>query len=191
MLIRVKKVTTKIEKIVYAFKAVVWIKEKIKKMKIILNKAQVVKALERKVIVNCPKAEIGTWAYKMFLERIKEPNNEFYNFLVDLGAKMYGPDYGYSNNELDDLLDSFIESHIYTTIKIYTELKTLIQQKKSIEYISSWALNLHTYYEIDKTTTDDALYTIMMMDSGPEFELSYEELDNIADRLIAGEDVQL
>lgn len=29
------------------------------------------------------------------------------------------------------------------------------------------------------------------MEMGPEFERSYEELDQIADRLIAGEDVQL
>jgi len=61
-------------------------------MKIIINKAQVVKELEKKVVADCPHAEIGKWAYETFLERIKDADNQYYGFLVDLGAIVYGPD---------------------------------------------------------------------------------------------------
>jgi len=44
--------------------------------------------------------------------------------------------------------------------------------------------------EMDKEFRD-LLITLGGMEMGPEFERSYEELNNIADKLIAGEDVKL
>lgn len=38
---------------------------------------------------------------------------------------------------------------------------------------------------------NDLVSTLMMMDKGLEFEYSHDQLNTIADRLIAGEDVNL
>lgn len=65
-------------------------------------------------------------------------------------------------------------------------------QKNSIQSISNWAHSLYIFdsVEID-SRLDDILLRLVMMDAGPEFELSYKKLENIADKLIADEDVTL
>lgn len=82
--------------------------------------------------------------------------------------------------------------HKFTKQEIGYELKHLIVQQYDIEHISNWAHALYVQYQTEAgSNLDDVLLVLVMMDAGPEFELSYDRLHEIADRLIAGEDVQL
>lgn len=80
----------------------------------------------------------------------------------------------------------------YTRKQFGLELKEKIKQKTDVDLIGSWALSI--YYEHMLEIDDefqDFLTDLNAMEGGPEFERSYEELDEIADRLIAGENVNL
>ena len=71
-------------------------------------------------------------------------------------------------------------------------LKKLIIEKATIDNIAFWAHSLYLDVEYGQDDIlDNIIYSLMMMDAGPEFEYTYEELNDIADRLIAGEDVKL
>ena len=83
---------------------------------------------------------------------------------------------------------------MHITRKEFAEqLKTFIKEKESMQQIALWIHQVYrSYYNNDKDPKFyDILYDLIMMDAGPEFEYSYEELNDIADRLIAGEDVKL
>ena len=72
------------------------------------------------------------------------------------------------------------------------ELKEKINKKVDIYDIGRWSYSM--YYEHMLEIDDDFrefLINLNAMEDGPEFERSYEELEDIADRLIAGKDVQL
>ncbi|MCX5923793.1 MAG: hypothetical protein NTU89_04520 [Candidatus Dependentiae bacterium] len=80
----------------------------------------------------------------------------------------------------------------YTKKEFGLELKEKIKNKEDAELIGRWALNM--YYEHILETEDefkDFLKDLGGMSADPQFERSYEELNEIADRLIAGEDVKL
>lgn len=83
---------------------------------------------------------------------------------------------------------------MYTKKQFGQELKEMVAKREEIAAIGSWAHN--TYYEhiseIDlKSGLRKFLLQLGTMEDGPEFELSYEKLNEIADKLIAGEDVTL
>lgn len=83
---------------------------------------------------------------------------------------------------------------MYTTQQIGKELKEQLLKKRTAVQIGAWAVA--TYYdhvlEIDSATgIRKLLLCLGAMEEGPQFERSYEELNDIADRLIAGEDVTL
>jgi hypothetical protein len=74
------------------------------------------------------------------------------------------------------------------------ELKQMVTRHEPISMIGRYAHNL--YYEHMSEINNIAgfrklLIQLGTMETGPEFARSYEELDQIADRLIAGEDVKL
>jgi hypothetical protein len=80
----------------------------------------------------------------------------------------------------------------YSRQKFGQELKEKIKIKVDIDSIGCWALSM--YYEHILDIDDD--FKIFLKDLGgmsadPEFERSYEDLDQIANRLIAGENVNL
>jgi hypothetical protein len=81
---------------------------------------------------------------------------------------------------------------MYTRKQFGQELKKRIKQQQSVVDIGMWAYDM--YYEhicdID-TNFSSFLISLSAMEEGLGFERSYEELDQIADRLIAGEDVKL
>lgn len=80
----------------------------------------------------------------------------------------------------------------YTQKQFGEELKEKIARREPISFISDWAHALYLQYLTDAgSNLDDVLLVLVTMDAGPEFELSYEKLNEIADRLIAGEDVKL
>lgn len=76
----------------------------------------------------------------------------------------------------------------YTRQDFGLELKEKIKNKENVESIGRWAYEM--YAEHNDDIEDDFsmfLITLNAMEAGPEFEFSYEKLDKIADRLIAGE----
>lgn len=70
----------------------------------------------------------------------------------------------------------------------------MIVRWENIAAIGAWAHDVYYehIFEIDsKSNLRKFLLQLGTMEIGPEFERSYEELNDIADRLIAGEDVKL
>ncbi len=81
---------------------------------------------------------------------------------------------------------------MYTRKQFGQELKIRIKNKQDVGDIGNWSYSMYSQYrrEMDMTFRD-LLITLGGMSMGPEFERSYDELNDIADRLIAGEDVKL
>jgi len=74
---------------------------------------------------------------------------------------------------------------MYTRTQVGKELKEKVSQKESCYKIGSWASGV--FYDIlclHDRSLRGLLIDLMAMQSGEEFELSYEELDKIADDLI-------
>ncbi len=81
---------------------------------------------------------------------------------------------------------------MFTKQQFGQELKNRLIKKQSMQKLAFWLHSVYLSIEAEKDSSlNDVVYALMMMDAGPEFELSYEELDQIADKLIAGEDVKL
>ena len=80
----------------------------------------------------------------------------------------------------------------YTREQFGKELKQRLTNKEAIELIGEWA---HSTYMDHIQDIDNAfrniLLTLNYMELGPEFAFSYEELNQIADDLIAGKEVKL
>lgn len=81
---------------------------------------------------------------------------------------------------------------MYTRKQFGIELKQKINKQQPVSKIGEWA---HTVYlqHIEDIDLDfrDILITLNTMELGPEFAFTYEELEQIADDLIAGKDVKL
>ena len=81
---------------------------------------------------------------------------------------------------------------MYTKIDFGKELKEQVRQKTEIAHIGCWVYSIYSKHMLEiALKLRDLLLTLAMLELGPEFERSYEELDSIAESLIAGEDVQL
>lgn len=76
----------------------------------------------------------------------------------------------------------------YTKKEFALRLKEKIKNKENMELIGHWAFSMYWEYmlEIDDDFKD-FLKDLSLMEIDPQFQFSYEELDQIADRLIAGE----
>ena len=72
------------------------------------------------------------------------------------------------------------------------ELKLNLEKGLRSAELGHWVYGVYirNISEIDKELQEIMLF-LNTMEDGPEFELSYEELDKIADELIAGKDVKL
>jgi len=81
---------------------------------------------------------------------------------------------------------------MYTKVQFGKDLKQRVLEKEKVEFIGKWAHS--AYWEhilnIEEDLIDIAL-DLSTMELGPEFAYSYEELDQIADDLIAGKEVKL
>lgn len=72
------------------------------------------------------------------------------------------------------------------------KLKRKAILKTPVEQIGAWAFSFYwNNIETTDSSFEDLLLTLNTMELGPEFEFSYEELEDIADRLIVAEDVVL
>ena len=76
----------------------------------------------------------------------------------------------------------------YTKKDFGLELKEKIKNKIDVAEIGRWAFSVYWEHmlEIDDDF-QDFLTDLNAMEDDPQFEFSYEKLDQIADRLIAGE----
>lgn len=81
---------------------------------------------------------------------------------------------------------------MYTSVDFGKALKEKVHNQVDVEHIGIWA---HTMYieHIEDIDLDfvNILLTLNTMELGPQFAFSYEELDKIADDLIAGRPVDL
>jgi hypothetical protein len=78
----------------------------------------------------------------------------------------------------------------YTRKQCGLELKEKIKHKIDAALIGRWAYSM--YYEHMLEIDDDFqdfLLDLNAMEDDPQFELSYEKLDQLADKLIAGQQV--
>ena len=81
---------------------------------------------------------------------------------------------------------------MYSRKEFGLDLKEKIKNKEDAELIGDWALSMYIEHMLDiDDDFQDFLKDLNAMECGPEFARSYEELDQIADRLIAGENVKL
>jgi hypothetical protein len=150
--------------------------------------------LKEKINKKVDVADISKWALDVYLTDIAANNSELDAILSKLIMMSEGPDFELSNKELIAIADILIvaDSSIYTRQKFGKELKEKIKNKEDAELIGRWAF--HMYYEHMLDIDDDFqdfLTDLGGMSAGPEFVRSYEELDQIADRLIAAENVKL
>ena len=81
---------------------------------------------------------------------------------------------------------------LYTRVQFGKDLKQRVFERKNIELIGRWAFSTYSkhIYDIEEDLIDITL-GLGTMELGPEFAYSYEELDQIADDLIAGKNVKL
>lgn len=82
---------------------------------------------------------------------------------------------------------------MYTRKQFGKELKEKVSMKQDIVEIGHWTYSIYLKHidEINDQGFDDILLTLNTMEDGPEFAFTYEELNQIADDLIAGKDVKL
>ncbi len=81
---------------------------------------------------------------------------------------------------------------MYTKKQIAKELKSKIHEHENIAKIGKWAHDMFLEEIVDSNKLfNQLLLDLGTMSLGPEFEYTYEELNVIADKLIAGEDVIL
>lgn len=77
---------------------------------------------------------------------------------------------------------------MYTRADFGKELKKNTDQKQDVQEIGSWAYEIYLKGDIDASDSEflNILLTLNHMEDGPEFALSYQRLNEIADDLIAG-----
>ena len=81
---------------------------------------------------------------------------------------------------------------MYAKVQFGKDLKQRVFERKNVELIGRWAFSAYSKHisDIEEDLIDIAL-GLGTMELGSEFAYSYEELDQIANDLIAGKDVKL
>lgn len=81
---------------------------------------------------------------------------------------------------------------MYTREKFGRDLKQRVLERENVEVIGYWAHSVYVdWLDIKDVNFMKFLLHLNTMELGPEFAFSYEELDQIADDLIAGKEVKL
>ena len=76
---------------------------------------------------------------------------------------------------------------MYTRIDFGKELKKRVAQHNDVSEIASWACDVYLGDTPEKDVEFlNILIILNCMENGPEFEISYKRLNEIADDLIAG-----
>ena len=79
---------------------------------------------------------------------------------------------------------------MYTKITFGRFLKDKVSKKIPVSDIGYMAYIIYLEEDVEPEL-DNILLTLNTMEDGPEFAFTYEELEQIADDLIAGKDVKL
>lgn len=153
-------------------------------------KEKIGRELKEKICQNLDFADISKWALDLYLTDVAVDDARLDAALSILMMMDEGPEFELSYEELREIADVLIvgDRFIYTRQQCGQELKDKIKNKEDVANIGDWAFNMYYEYmlEIDDDF-QDFLTDLGGMSAGPEFEFSYEELDKVADRLIAGE----
>ncbi|MBM17711.1 MAG: hypothetical protein CL947_01425 [Epsilonproteobacteria bacterium] len=81
---------------------------------------------------------------------------------------------------------------MYTKKQFGKELKQVLVKREKVSFIGQWAYSKYMQHILDiDPKLRKFLLDLNTMEMSPEFEYSYEELDEIVDRLIAGDDITL
>lgn len=82
---------------------------------------------------------------------------------------------------------------MYTRVQFGKELKERVAKKQDTIDIGIWAFSVYWKYlqDVNDDEFDNILLTLNKMELGSEFAFTYERLDEIADDLIAGRNVNL
>jgi hypothetical protein len=153
---------------------------------------------------------IGRWAYNMYYEHMLEIDDDFKDFLKDLNAMEDDPQFELSYEELNHLADRLIAEeqwiNIYNTYNgqpkdkvrqlplrqsFGKELKQRVQDREHVTVIGQWIDHYHKNLANLDSNFLELLQKLSLMSVGFKNRRSYEELDQIADKLIAGEEVKL
>ncbi len=144
-------------------------------------------------INNCePFSAISSWAYSVYMDTDGyDPDLD--EFLLDLYAIGQYPNAdGYSSDELLEIAEDFMDDLGFTRRKFGKELRDKIEDGVPVSKIGRWVHYLYVdrYSEIDRDFKN-ILERLGWMDGGPEYERSYENLLEIAEALISGNEVKL
>ena len=81
---------------------------------------------------------------------------------------------------------------VYTKIQFGRDLKQRVTARENVESIGRWAFSTYWKHMLDiEDDVIDIALQLNTMELGYQFAYSYEELDQIADDLIAGKEVKL
>lgn len=158
------------------------------------SKNYIIQELEFKILIEKDLVKVGQWAYKMYEQKIEKADDQFYDILLDIAVMEYGSEYFLSYDQLDKIIDGLLQLDLdreYTKLNFCRELKAHLRHGKSQIFIGSWAYTLWMDANIQNKELEDILYSLMFMETDEQFERSYEELNQIADKLIAGEEMRL
>ena len=158
------------------------------------TKLEVLKELRVKIIKQENLYELAKFAENLLQEKIKDNDQELEQFLIDLTCMQAGQEHALSYEQLEEMFSKFYmgDDFLYDRLEFAKELRQHVRKKTLIDSISQWAYNVWMWKE---TTNDDILkdiaYHLSMMCCDECFEYSYDELNDIAHRLIIGEEVKL
>lgn len=79
---------------------------------------------------------------------------------------------------------------MYTKKQFGKELKIQVTNQVPVHEIGRWAFSIYLEEDVEQGL-NDILITINTMEDGPEFAFTYDELNQIADDLIAGKEVDI
>ena len=145
--------------------------------------------------------DIFAWLYGLYYFEPQDLSEDLKNFLEAFINKdsqaTESKDYNLLNelseiliqNKFDELEQDSLE---YLKIQFGRFLKEKIASKMDLSLIGRFAYNYSFDHmeNLDKEF-EEILSAIAIMEAGPEFELNYEKLNEIADNLIAGKKVVL
>lgn len=157
--------------------------------------------LKEKIDSRNSVSDIYSWIHRLYFSERSELSEDLLGFLGEF-LKMNSADNHITvtkdfeklyNQLINYKLDQHEKSSLaYLQLKYGKLLKEKIDNKLPCEEIGKWS---YAYYYENMLNLDyefqDLLKSLAMMEEGPEFEYTYEQLNQIADDLIAGKTVVL
>lgn len=136
----------------------------------------------------------------MYKQHRNEIDYDFKSFLCELELMGMAREYEFTYEQLDGFADRLFagelaidpynrKSCVITREEVGLLLKEKVRNKEDIYLIGQWAWLVHSDYIGYMDDDFSELLSDLAMMETPGFELSYKELDEVADKLIAGQQV--